>query len=168
MTTVFHCVRSGSGASVMPNTFSICVSKPACMIALGRLVDRAEIERRDDAFRPHVAEQSDLASFVIGNGMGRAAQKHIGLDTDGTQFLHRMLGRLGLQLARRFDVGHQRQMNKSRAVVAQLVAQLPDCFEERQALDVADRAADLDKEEIDIVVSAITNSLMASVTWGMT
>jgi hypothetical protein len=50
----------------------------------------------------------------------------------------------------------------------QFVAELADGLEERQALDVADRAADLDQHEIEAVVAVETNSLMASVTCGMT
>ena len=57
---------------------------------------------------------------------------------------------------------------------AQLVAELADGFEERQAFDVADGAADLDQGEIDI--PAVEDSRdparwppsSASVMWGMT
>ncbi len=42
-------------------------------------------------------------------------------------------------------------MDEHRALRAELVAELADRFQERQALDVADRAADLDKREIDAV-----------------
>ena len=38
-------------------------------------------------------------------------------------------------------------------VARQVVAELADRLEERQALDVADRAADLDEHEIEVVVA---------------
>ena len=65
------------------------------------------------------------------------------------QFLDRMLGRLGLQLAGRRDVGHQRQVDVDGVVARQVVAELADRLEERHRLDVADRAADLAQHEID-------------------
>ena len=44
-------------------------------------------------------------------------------------------------------------MHVDRVVARQFVAELADRFEERQALDVADRAADLHQHEIDAVVA---------------
>ena len=44
-------------------------------------------------------------------------------------------------------------MHERGAFAAELVAELTDRFEERQAFDVADRAADLDKKKIDILVA---------------
>ena len=88
-----------------------------------------------------------------GIGWIGAAQKHIGRDADGAQFLDRMLGRLGLQLARGLDIGQQRQMHETGMFAAELVAELADGLEERQALDIADRAADLAEQEIDIVAA---------------
>ena len=61
-----------------------------------------------------------------------------------------MLRRLGLQLAGRTDVRHQRQVDVDRVVAADVLAELPDGFEKRQALDVADRAADLDEDDVDV------------------
>ena len=44
----------------------------------------------------------------------------------------------------------------------QFVAQLADCFEERQAFDIADGAADLDQHEID-AVAAVADELLDGV-----
>ena len=46
------------------------------------------------------------------------------------------------------NVRHQGQVHEHRALLAQLVAELADRFQERQALDVADGAADLAQHEI--------------------
>ena len=62
-----------------------------------------------------------------------------------------MLRRLGLQLARRRDIGHQRHVDETGRLAAHLVAQLADRLDERQALDIAHRAADLAEHEIEIV-----------------
>src|SRR5258708_13105912 len=59
-----------------------------------------------------------------------------------------MLGRLGLQFSGRIDPRHQGEMDEADPLAAEFVAQLADRFEERQALDVADRAADLAKKKI--------------------
>jgi len=85
--------------------------------------------------------------------MSRTAQENVGLDADGAQLLDRMLGRLGLQFAGGFDIGHQRQVHETGARVAEFVAELADRLEKRQALDIADRAADFDEEEIDLVLT---------------
>ena len=61
-----------------------------------------------------------------------------------------MLGRLGLQLARRRDVRHQRHVDEQRVLAAQFLAHLADGFDERQRLDVAHRAADLDDHQINV------------------
>ena len=44
-------------------------------------------------------------------------------------------------------------MDENRIAARQLVAELADGLEERQALDVADRAADLHQHEVDAVVA---------------
>ena len=59
-----------------------------------------------------------------------------------------MLRWLGLELPRRRHVGQQGQVHKHGALAAELVAELPDGFEERQAFDVAHRAADLAQNEV--------------------
>ena len=51
-------------------------------------------------------------------------------------------------------IWQKRQMDIDRMRARQFVAELADRFEERQALDIADRAADLDEDEIDTVIAA--------------
>ena len=81
-------------------------------------------------------------------GRSRAADQDVGLDSDLHQLAHRVLGRLGLELARRRDVRHQREVDEDRVVAADVLAELADRLEERQRLDVADRAADLDDHHV--------------------
>ena len=123
----------------------------ALLVILDRhLVDRRGVEGGDHRLFAEIAEQRDLLARAQRNLAVAAAQQHVGLDADALQLLDRMLGRLGLELARRRNPRHQGQVNEQRAVAAKLVAQLADGFEERQALDVADRAADLAEQEIGI------------------
>ena len=62
-----------------------------------------------------------------------------------------MLGRLGLQLAGRLQIGHQGVVDEDGVAMGQFLGELADRLEERQALDVADRAADLAQHEIGVV-----------------
>ena len=62
-----------------------------------------------------------------------------------------MLRRLGLQLVAGLDVRHEREVDVDGVAAARFVAELADGFEERQRLDVADRAADLDDHHVDVL-----------------
>src|SRR5450759_5347759 len=64
-----------------------------------------------------------------------------------------MLRGLGLQFTRARNERQQRQMNVDRRVTRQIVAQLPNRLEERQALDVADRAAYFAQHEVEAVIA---------------
>ena len=115
------------------------------------LVDRRDVLGRDHGFLGHVAEERDLALDVGVEEPVGAAQQDVGLDADGPQVAHAVLRGLGLQLAGGADVGHQRQVDVERVLAADVEAELPDGLEERHALDVADRAADLDEHDVDVL-----------------
>ena len=80
----------------------------------------------------------------------RPAHDDVGRDTDAAELLDRVLRRLGLELARHVDVRHQRAVDVHDAVASDLVSELPDRLEERQALDVAHGAADLGDDDVDV------------------
>ena len=75
------------------------------------LVDDVDVPGRDHRRLLHVGEQRDLAALVLRQRTLGAAQQRVGLDADAAQLLHGVLGRLGLDLARGGDVGHQRQVD---------------------------------------------------------
>ena len=127
--------------------------QPFGVIGGGHVVDRVHVARLDDAGGAHIAEQAELAALVHRDRPVGAAQQDIGLDADGAQFAHGMLGRLGLHLACGRDPRHQRQVDEHRIIVRQFVAELADRLEEGQALDVAHRAADLAEDEIHILIA---------------
>jgi hypothetical protein len=122
--------------------------QPLGVVVDRHLVDGLRVERGDHALRPDVAEQRDLAPLVLGDRPVAAAQQHLRLDADREQLLHAVLGGLGLQLARGGDEGHQRQVHEQAALRPHLVGELADRLQERQALDVAHGAADLDDDEV--------------------
>src|SRR5205814_3766590 len=94
--------------------------------------------------------QGDLAlELRLEEAIG-AAQQDVRLDTDGSQIANAVLGRLGLELAGGADEGHQRQVNVERVVAADILTELPDGFEERQAFDVADGAADFHEHDVHV------------------
>ena len=117
------------------------------------IVDRGDIERLNDGGRPYVAEQRDLAALVFGNFPVGAAQQNVGLDTDRAQLLDRVLGRFGLQFTGGRDERQQGQVQVDAIATWQVVAELADRLQERQALNVADRSADLAEHEVVAVVA---------------
>ncbi len=123
------------------------------------LVDAVHVHRGDNRLLLQVGEQRDLAAFVIGQRPVGAAQHDVGLDPDLTQLLDRVLRRLGLDLARRRNIGHQGEVHETGVVAAELQAHLPDGFQERQGLDIAHRAADLDDGHVRIAGSGANEML---------
>ncbi len=115
-------------------------------------VDVFRIQRLDDGRFADIAEQADLAAFLARDLLLAAAQQDVGLDTDRSQFLDAVLGRLGLHLAGRLDEGQEGQVDKAGVAARQFLAQLANGFEKRQAFDVADRAADLDQDEVRVAL----------------
>ena len=108
------------------------------------LVDGIRVECRDDGFLRHVGEQRDLLAVAVRHRPVRAAEHDVRLDTDFAQLLHRVLRGLGLHLARGRYVRDERQVDIADVIAAERDPELPDRFEKRQRLDVADRTADFD------------------------
>ena len=113
-------------------------------------IDARDVLRRDHRFLVHVAEQRDLLLDVLIEESVGAAEQNVGLNPDGAQVAHAVLGRLGLELAGRADEGHEREVDVERVLPADVLPELADGLDERQALDVADRAADLDQDDVDV------------------
>ncbi len=78
---------------------------------------------------------------------------HVGLDADAAQLLDRVLSWLGLELARGGQGRQQRDVDVGHVAPADVLAHLADGLEERQGLDVADGAADLDNDDIGTAVA---------------
>ena len=127
--------------------------EPGDVIGLRHRVDVVDVARLDHRAFAHVAEQRELAPLAFGDRPVGAAEQNVGLDADRAQFLDRMLRRLGLEFAGAGNERQQRQMDIDRVMARQLVAQLADRLEKRQALDIADGAADLAQHEIEAVIA---------------
>ncbi len=111
------------------------------------------VARLDHRLFADIAEEAELAALLARNLAIGAAEQNVRLNADRAQLLHRMLRGLRLQFARARNVRQQREVDINAVMRRQVVLELPDRFEEGQALDVADRAADLDQREIDVVVA---------------
>ena len=116
----------------------------------GDLVDVTRIDRRDHRPLLDIGEQRDLAPLLGGQRVLRAAQQDVGLDADATEFFDRMLGGLGLDLAGTADHRHQRQVHEHTVAATEFHAQLADRLQERQRLDVTNRATDLDHADVGV------------------
>ncbi len=114
------------------------------------LIDRRHILGGDDGVLVDVTEQRDLLLDVPRKDAVGAAEQDVGLDTDRSQVAHAVLGRLGLQFASRSDEGHQREVDVDGVLAPDVLSKLADRLQKRQALDVADRAADLDQHDIGV------------------
>ena len=104
----------------------------------------------DHGLDRHVAEQGDLRPIVAAQRPLGAADEDVGLDADLPQLAHRMLRRLGLQFGGRLQVGHQRQVDVEAVLLAHVERELADGLQERLALDVAHRAADLGDDHVHV------------------
>ena len=69
------------------------------VIGLRHGIDVVGVARLDHRVLAHIAEQAELAALLARDRPVGAAQQDVGLDADRAQLLHRVLGRLGLELA---------------------------------------------------------------------
>src|SRR6266545_4672825 len=124
------------------------VVEPLAVERERHLVDRGDVERGEHRRGVHVAEERDLVLHLPRDLAVGAAEQDVRLDADLPQLLHRVLRRLRLELSRGGDVRHEREVDVERVLLADVVLHLPDRLEERERLDVADRAAHLDDEDV--------------------
>src|SRR5262249_45822294 len=84
------------------------------------------------------------------------ANEDVRLNTNLPQLTDRMLCRLGLQFLGRLQVRHQREVDIETVLLPNIELKLPNCLEERQALDIAHRAANFRDYDIPLAVSVFT------------
>ena len=113
-------------------------------------VNRLDVARRDHGLFVDVAEERDLLLHFARQRPVGAAEQDVGLNTNRAQVADAVLCRLGLHLARGADERHEGEMDVGGVVAAGILPELADGLEKRQALDVADGAADLDDDDVDV------------------
>ncbi len=112
------------------------------------LVDGGGVHAGQHVVGRHVAEHGDLGAHRVGHLVVGAADDEVGLHPERAQLLHGVLGGLGLHLVGRGDVGHERHVGEQHVAGRQLGLELARGLDERQALDVADGAADLGYDDV--------------------
>ena len=112
------------------------------------LINGAGVQVLDHALGGQIAEQADLRTHVVGNLMLGTAHQNVGGNANAAQLLHAMLGRLGLQFARRLQIRHQRYMDIQAVLEADLRTHLANGLQEGLALNIAHRAADLGNNHV--------------------
>src|SRR5664280_2728797 len=113
------------------------------------LVHGAQVGQRNNVIGGDTAEQGHFALLLDRQFLHPAGHDQRGLDADFAQFADAVLGRLGLVFVRRLEIGDVRQMSEDR-VGRILGPELADGFEERQAFDITNRAANLDDHEVGL------------------
>ncbi len=129
--------------------------QPLVVQHLRDLVDSVSVPHRNHGVFLDVREQGNLGPLVVRNRTVGTAQQCIWRNTDFAQFLHTMLGRLGLQFTGRYQIWHQGQMDESGSITAGTQAQLTRCFEERQGFDITDGTADFHQRHVETFGAAI-------------
>jgi len=100
--------------------------------AQGDLVDGRHIGTLDDTAEIHIAEKRYLAFDLIRQGAFTATDQEVGLDPDFHEVPDGVLGRLGFQLPRGRDVGHQGQVDEQGVLPADLMPELADRLQKRE------------------------------------
>jgi hypothetical protein len=110
------------------------------------LVDAPRGSQRDDGVDVDIGEQADLVEDVVLDRLVGAEDDDVRLDTDAAQLLDRVLGRLGLHLASRADLGQPGDVDVEHVPAANVLAHLADGLQERERLDVTHRPANFDHD----------------------
>ena len=95
----------------------------------------------------NIAEQCDFTLDFIGQRMLASAYQNIRLDSHSLQFLDACLCRLGLHFFGSLQIRDQGNMDQNRIVMSDIMLELTDGFQERLALDISDRSADLNDRD---------------------
>ena len=106
------------------------------------------VDRRDDGLDVDVGEEGDLVADLLRQRLDRAADEHVGMDTDAAQLVDGVLGWLRLQLAGVRDERHERHMDVEHVLGPGFAPELADRLEEGLRFDVADGAADLGDDDV--------------------
>ena len=115
----------------------------------GDLVDGVlDIANLDDALDGDVAEEGDFLPDIFFQWHLGTAEDDLGANPDLAKLGDALLGGLGLQLTCGADVGDEGGVDEEDVSVADLLTELTYGFEEGQALDVADGAADLGDDDV--------------------
>ena len=107
----------------------------------------------NNCFRVNVAEHSHFFAHIFGNRPFAAANKDIRRNADAAQFFNTVLSRFGFKFTGSGNIRNQSYMDIQNIVFADFFFYLADCFEERQAFNIADSTANFGNYKISIVIT---------------
>ena len=116
----------------------------------GKLVNDANVRRRHDCIHGNVAEVRDLLFETSRKLAIHPTEQYFRLNPEAQKLLDRVLCRLRLELPGCGDVRDECHVDRDAVLGTELDAQLAHGLEERQRLDVADRAADFNDCYVDV------------------
>ena len=132
-----------------PKTFGDEFVEPVVPEGQGDFVDREiPIFLLDDRFDRDVAEQGYFLLFLARDTLFAAADEHIGLDADLAELTDRVLCWFGFDLCGGLEVWYQGQVDEQAVFSADVLWELANRFEERQAFDVPDGSSDFRDDDI--------------------
>lgn len=103
----------------------------------------------------YVTEQSNLILDGLIQRMLASADDDIRLDAHALQILNTGLGRLGLQFLRSTQIRNQRYMDQNGIIMAHLMLELTNGFQERLALDITYGTADLNDGDTGLIIGKV-------------
>ena len=117
----------------------------------GHLIDAGYILALHHTFEVNVAEGGDLQAQMVVEVAFGAEYQNVWLDAHPLQLLDAVLGGLGLQFVGSLQIRHIGKVY-AYGVATQLPAQLADGLHKGSALNVADGAAHLGDDEVELLV----------------
>ena len=111
------------------------------------IIDGFRINALDHSVGCHVAESGHFGTYAWGQLVLGPAHQDVGLYAKLHHLLHRVLGGLGFQLARRIEVGDEGEVHHE-YVVRTFPFHLADRLHVRQGLDVTHSTADLGDHKV--------------------
>mmetsp|Transcript_22560 Transcript_22560/g.36736 ORF Transcript_22560/g.36736 Transcript_22560/m.36736 type:complete len:329 (-) Transcript_22560:631-1617(-) len=125
------------------------------MVGQRRVIDGRQVLCRNHALGAHIAKKRQFLTLLGWNWPLRPANQNVRRNPDGTQFLDRVLRRLGFQLTACLDVGQQREVHENALPTGFFLRKLADRFKKGQALNVADRPADFAQHEVNFIITDV-------------
>ena len=122
------------------------------------LIEDLRVQILQHMARLDIAEQRQLVAHVLRQGIIRAAHQYVRPQADALKLADAALRRLGFHFAGGLEVGDQRDEQDDGVLLAHLVLELADGFQEGGAFHIAHGAADLNDGDL-VAVAAVEAAL---------
>ena len=130
-------------------------AEPLCFEHQGNVVDVRDVMGRNDGLLGHVAEGGQFRPCFGVQRRGRSAHENVGRDAEPPEFLHRVLGGLGLLFTHRSHHWNEGDVHEGHVVSADAELELPQGLDVRGRFNVADRAAQFDDAHLRLKTGVV-------------